>query len=48
MRLSHVGHARGLVLADAVARYHRLSGAPTRLQCGLDGNSLNKVLAARD
>jgi methionyl-tRNA synthetase len=42
----HVGHALEFVLADALARYHRLAGAPTRLQSGSDDNSLKNVLAA--
>lgn len=42
----HLGHALEFVLADAIARYHRLAGAPTRLQSGTDDNSLKNVLAA--
>jgi methionyl-tRNA synthetase len=42
----HLGHALEFVLADALARCHRLTGAPTRLQSGSDENSLKNVLAA--
>jgi methionyl-tRNA synthetase len=42
----HVGFGLELVLADALARYHRLTGAPTRLQSGTDDNSLKNVQAA--
>jgi methionyl-tRNA synthetase len=42
----HLGIALEFVLADALARFHRLSGAPTRLQSGTDDNSLKNVLAA--
>src|SRR5262245_34771176 len=42
----HVGHALEFALADALARYHRLAGRPTRLQSGSDDNSLKNVLAA--
>src|SRR2546429_7691933 len=42
----HVGFALELVLADALARYRRLMGAPTRLQSGTDDNSLKNVRAA--
>lgn len=42
----HLGYALELVLADALARYNRLAGAPTRLQSGTDDNALKNVLAA--
>ena len=42
----HLGIALEFVLADALARFHRLTGAPTRLQSGTDDNSLKNVLAA--
>lgn len=42
----HLGHALEFVLADALARFHRLRGTPTRLQSGTDDNSLKNVLAA--
>jgi methionyl-tRNA synthetase len=42
----HLGIALEYVLADALARFHRLTGAPTRLQSGTDDNSLKNVLAA--
>lgn len=42
----HPGHALEFVLADAIARGHRLGGSETRLQTGTDDNSLNNLLAA--
>src|SRR5215471_8924516 len=42
----HLGIALEYVLADALARFSRLTGAPTRLQSGSDDNSLKNVLAA--
>jgi methionyl-tRNA synthetase len=42
----HLGHALEFTLADALARFHRLTGTPTRLQSGTDDNSLKNVLAA--
>jgi methionyl-tRNA synthetase len=42
----HLGIALEFVVADALARFHRLSGTPTRLQSGTDDNSLKNVLAA--
>jgi methionyl-tRNA synthetase len=42
----HLGHALEFVLADSLARYHRLAGHSTRLQSGTDDNSLKNVLAA--
>jgi methionyl-tRNA synthetase len=43
----HVGHALELVQADALARWHRLLGTPTRLQTGTDENAFKNVLSAR-
>jgi methionyl-tRNA synthetase len=42
----HLGIALEFVLADTIARFHRLTGVPTRLQSGTDDNSLKNVLAA--
>jgi methionyl-tRNA synthetase len=42
----HLGIALEFVLADALARFHRLTGVPTRLQSGTDDNSITNVLAA--
>jgi methionyl-tRNA synthetase len=42
----HVGFAMELVLADALARYHRLRGHEVRLLTGSDENSLKNVQAA--
>src|SRR5690606_15084798 len=42
----HLGHALEYVLADAFARYHRLTGDDTRFLTGTDENSLTNVLAA--
>jgi methionyl-tRNA synthetase len=43
----HIGFALELVQADALARYHRLTGTRVRLQTGTDENALKNVLAAR-
>jgi methionyl-tRNA synthetase len=43
----HVGFALELVQADAIARYHRLTGCRTRLQTGTDEHAFKNVLAAR-
>jgi methionyl-tRNA synthetase len=42
----HVGFAMELVLADVVARYHRLRGHDVRFLTGSDENSLKNVQAA--
>lgn len=42
----HLGFALELVQADALARYHRLSGGDTWFLTGTDENSLTNVLAA--
>ncbi len=44
----HVGFALELVLADALARFHRQRGANVRFLSGTDDNSLKNVRAARD
>ena len=43
----HVGFALELVQADALARYHRLSGREVRFQTGTDDNAFSNVLSAR-
>lgn len=42
----HVGHALEKVLADTIARFHRLSGKETFFLTGSDENSLKNVQAA--
>ncbi len=42
----HIGFAMELVVADVLARYHRLRGRDVRFQTGSDENSLKNVLAA--
>ena len=42
----HIGFAMELVLADVVARYHRMHGNEVRLLTGSDENSLKNVQAA--
>lgn len=42
----HIGFALEIVLTDAVARYHRLTGDDTRFLTGSDENSLKNVQAA--
>jgi methionyl-tRNA synthetase len=43
----HIGHALELILADVLARYHRLRGDDVRFQTGADENSLKNVQAAQ-
>ena len=42
----HLGHALGLVQADAIARFRRLCGQSVRLVGGTDDSSLKNVRAA--
>jgi methionyl-tRNA synthetase len=42
----HVGFAYETLLADVLARYHRLCGSEVRFQSGTDDNSLKNVRAA--
>src|SRR5579859_3966909 len=42
----HIGFALEIVLTDALARYHRLSGQHVRFLTGTDENSLKNVQAA--
>ncbi len=44
----HIGHALGLVLADALRRYYQLRGAKTWSQSGTDDNSLKNARAAEE
>jgi methionyl-tRNA synthetase len=44
----HIGHALEKVVADIVARYHRLRGHDTYFGMGIDENSLHVLTAARD
>ncbi|MCK4600851.1 MAG: methionine--tRNA ligase, partial [Phycisphaerae bacterium] len=44
----HVGHAYSTIVADALARWHRLRGDDTFFLTGLDENSAKTVEAARE
>jgi methionyl-tRNA synthetase len=44
----HIGHAYSTVLADALARWHRLCGDPTRLITGTDEHGLKVQRAAAE
>lgn len=44
----HLGHAQEFVLADALARYHRLMGDDARLLSGTDDFALKNVLKAEE
>ncbi len=44
----HIGHAYEAIAADAIARYHRLSGRDVRFQTGTDEHGLKMVQTARD
>ncbi len=43
----HIGHAQEFVIADSIARYHRLIGDNTTLLTGADENSLKIVQASQ-
>ncbi|HLI88750.1 MAG TPA: methionine--tRNA ligase [Ktedonobacteraceae bacterium] len=44
----HIGHALEKVIADVIARYHRLLGDDTYFSMGLDENSQHVLRAAQD
>lgn len=44
----HIGHAYEAIAADAIARFHRLSGRAVRFQTGTDEHGLKMVQTARD
>ena len=44
----HIGHAYEAIAADAIARFHRLSGKNVYFQTGTDEHGLKMVQAARD
>jgi methionyl-tRNA synthetase len=44
----HIGHAYEAIAADAIARFHRLSGREVRFQTGTDEHGLKMVQTARD
>ncbi|WP_201361113.1 methionine--tRNA ligase [Dictyobacter formicarum] len=44
----HIGHALEKVVADVVARYHRLCGHDTFFSMGIDENSLHVLLKANE
>lgn len=44
----HIGHAYEAIAADAIARFHRLSGKDVRLITGTDEHGLKMVQTARD
>ena len=44
----HIGHAYEAIAADAIARFHRLSGRDVRFQTGTDEHGLKMVKTARD
>jgi methionyl-tRNA synthetase len=44
----HIGHAYTTVVADALARFHRLLNVPTRFQTGTDEHGEKVLDAARD
>lgn len=44
----HIGHAYEAIAADAIARFHRLSGKDVRFQTGTDEHGLKMVQTARD
>ena len=44
----HIGHAYEAIAADAIARFHRLSGRDVKLITGTDEHGLKMVQTARD
>ncbi len=44
----HIGHAYEAIVADAIARFHRLAGRDVRFQTGTDEHGLKMVQTARD
>ena len=44
----HIGHAYEAIAADAIARFHRLSGRDVRFQTGTDEHGLKMVQTARE
>ena len=44
----HIGHAYEAIAADAIARFHRLSGKKVYFQTGTDEHGLKMVQAARE
>jgi methionyl-tRNA synthetase len=44
----HIGHAYEAIAADAIARFHRLSGHDVRFQTGTDEHGLKMVQTARE
>ena len=44
----HIGHAYEAIAADAIARFHRLSGREVRFQTGTDEHGLKMVKTARE
>ena len=44
----HIGHAYEAIAADAIARFHRVSGRDVRFQTGTDEHGLKMVQTARD
>jgi len=44
----HIGHAYEAIAADAIARFHRMSGRDVRLITGTDEHGLKMVQTARD
>jgi methionyl-tRNA synthetase len=44
----HIGHAYEAIAADAIARFHRLSGRTVRFQTGTDEHGLKMVQTARE
>ncbi|WP_417590497.1 methionine--tRNA ligase [Parasphingorhabdus sp.] len=44
----HIGHAYEAIAADAIARFHRLTGRDVRLITGTDEHGLKMVQTARD
>jgi methionyl-tRNA synthetase len=44
----HVGHFYSSMIADTIARYHKISGYNTRFTTGIDENSQKSVIKAEE
>jgi methionyl-tRNA synthetase len=44
----HIGHFYSSMIADVIARYHKISGYEMRFTTGIDENSQKSVLKAEE
>jgi len=46
--MPHIGHFYSSMIADVIARYHKISGYDMRFTTGIDENSQKSVLKAEE